>query len=276
MLEVQLLSGRADVTVQQIHTRSMSAFYNANKYKLARQLVLTLNSYVNLDLFSMLLEDFKYLCALIDKDSWPEGFRTYEWRCAQPFHVDVLRNMYLDKPSHIATKPIPCKRLNTEEVRDQRIITDPFYELPEGYKWPTVLDWVEANDLEEQYGQLAQDAMWIDSDLSIADTLKYTSMEDLMGSRQYQNSLVNVRTVLKCAACVRRYTDISPLNPIGFFRTNSDKAMMDMSLNLTSALDSYIPDDMPIKKFLYWYSCYVKDKNEAEEARRLAEAKKRG
>lgn len=270
------MSGRSDVTVGQIHTRSMSSLYNVNKYKLARQLVLTLNSYINIDLFDILFEDFKYLCALIDKDSWPEGFRTYEWRCTQPFYVDILRNMYLDKPTDISTKPIPCRRLNTEEVRDQRIVTEKFYDLPEGYRWPTVRSWVEANDLEEEFGQLAYDAMWIDSDLSVADTLKYVPFEDILGSKQHQTSLVNIRTVLKCGSCSRRYTDISPLNPLGFFKTNSDKAMMDMSLNLTAALDSYIPDDMPIKKFLYWYSCYVKDKNEAEEARRLAEAKKRG
>lgn len=276
MLEVQLLSGRTDVIVGQIHTRSMSALYNANKYKLASQLVLTLNTYVNVDLFDMLLEDFKYLCALIDKDSWPEGFRTYEWRCNTPFHVDILRNMHLEKPAHIATKPIPCKRLNTEEVRNQRIVTEPYYALPEGYKWPLVRDWVEASDLEEVYGELAYDAMWIDSDLRLVDTLQYVPMADLLGARAVKTSLVNIKTVLKCSSCSRRYTDESELKLLGFFKASSDKAMMDMSLNLTSALDAYIPDDIPVKKFLYWYSCYVKDKNEAEEARRLAEAKKRG
>lgn len=273
-IEVFLPSGREDVSIGQVLCSSMRSLYNAVTYKQPRVLVRELAKYVSVDLESMLLEDFRYLLAMFDRTSWTESHRMYEWRCTSVYHLDADGYPHLAKPLDRRTRPVDCNMLNTEEVPNARVITQPMRTLPEGFHHPRVSHYLDYCDLRDEYGDLAEYAMWIASDTPLAETLQHVSLEQLAQAKGVMYSICDVETKLKCNRCMREYTIHKPLDILSFLRVYNDKAMMDMALNLSTVLNIYMPDDAPLSKLLYWHSCYVKDKAEAEEAKRVREAQK--
>lgn len=269
MLEIYLPSGRKDARINQITANHMNSLYNAQKYKLPELLADTLQHFTNIKVREMLLEDFRYMLAMFDKDSWIVSHRMYEWRCESDFYVDATHNRYYQRPVGRKYHVVKCNRLNTEEVSKFRVVGNPWRKLPNGLRHPTVQRWIEAVELAETEGDVAFKAMWIDSDLSLDATLDNTSPEELMFAERHMFASCELETEFKCGNCFRTYKQRSQIDLLNFFRVHSSTSMMNMALDLTTSKGAYIPDDIPIAKLLYWHSCFIKDKQRAEEERLL-------
>lgn len=273
-LEIDLPSGRDGVRIAPLTLTVMSALYNASKYELPAVLIDALQPYINVPILDLLEEDFKQVLAWFDKASYPETLRNYNWRCTQPYWADAQNNIEYENPKSQDFKLFECNTLNSEQVRDFKVTTAQISELPEYMKWPTVRDMLECyTAIDEGHSpKIAEAAKWFNHEGSVSERIIHMTMTDVININHKRRSCVNIRTSFKCNCCGRKYSHFAPLNPLKFLRTYSPQSVMDMSWNLTSFLDAYIPDDAPLMKFLYWHGCYVKDKNEAEERKRLAAA----
>ncbi len=277
MLEIYLPSGRTDVRIKQITADVMSSLYNAQKYRLPDLFVDTLQRFTNVDLRSMYLEDFRYMVAMFDRNSWPQSHRMYEWRCTQPFFVDMKGNRHYERPQGRKFVEVPCELLNTEEVRSQRVIEHKWQPMPPGLRHPTVQRWIDAEILAETVCRdLVMHGMYIDSDLPLDQTLEYASPMELLNAANFVFVSCEVETTHTCNRCFRKYKYKNPIDILGYFRVYSDTSMMNMTLDLASAKGIYVPDDITINKLLYWHSAYVQDRNKAAEARALAKAANKG
>lgn len=277
MLEIYLPSGRSDVRIMQITADAMSSLYNAQKHKLPELFVDTLQRFTNVRVRDMYLEDFRYMLAMIDRNSWPQSHRLYEWRCTQTFFVDMRGERYYDRPRGRKFVEVECSLLNTEEVMRQKIVTHKWRDLPQGLRHPTVQRWIDAELLAETEDRTqVMNAMYIDSDIPLAQTLEYADPVELLEASNYVFVSCELETTHKCNRCFRTYTYKSPIDILGYFRVFSDTSMMNMTLDLASAKNIYVPDDITINKLLYWHSAYVHDKNKAEEQRALAKAAQKG
>lgn len=277
MLEIYLPSGRSDVRIMQVTADAMSSLFNAQKHKLPELFVDTLQRFTNVRIRDMYLEDFRYMLAMIDRNSWPQSHRLYEWRCTQTFFVDMRGERYYDRPRGRKFVEVECNLLNTEEVMRQKIVTHKWRDLPQGLRHPTVQRWIDAELLAETEDRTqVMNAMYIDSDITLAQTLEYASPVELLNASNYVYVSCELETTHKCNRCFRTYTYKSPIDILGYFRVFSDTSMMNMTLDLASAKNIYVPDDITINKLLYWHSAYVHDKNKAEEQRALAKAAQKG
>ncbi|QYW03780.1 hypothetical protein pEaSNUABM45_00137 [Erwinia phage pEa_SNUABM_45] len=275
MLEIYLPSGRTDVRIQQVTADAMSSLYNAQKYKLPDLFVDTLQRFTNVRVRDMYLEDFRYMLAMFDRNSWPQSHRLYEWRCVQSFFVDMRGERHYDRPRGRKFVEVPCDMLNTEEVSKQRIIEHKWYDVPAGVRHPTVQRWIEAELLAETHERTqVMNALYVDSDLSLEDTILYTDPAELLNAGSYEYISCELETTHKCNRCFRTYKHKSPINILGYLRVYSDTSMNNMTLDLASAKNIYVPDNININKLLYWHSAYVHDKNKAEEARALEKSKR--
>lgn len=269
MLEIALPSGRVDVRIEsQFTINYMASLYNAQKYVLPEMFVQTLQHFTNVDLMEMLLEDFRYFILMFEKSSWPESHRIYNWTCALPFYVTGDGQRHYDRPPRVRSREIDCNKLNTEEIARQQIKTYPWKKVPEGFKHPTVRRWVEHFELKEKYGNDAEAAMWIDSDVDLETTIIHSSLSDLRAARKVSFRICELETKFKCNHCFRQYTTLQPIEILGHLRVYSDQSIMNMSLDLAASNKIYFPDDGALMKLLYWYSCYIKDRNAADEERR--------
>ena len=277
MLEIYLPSGRTDVRIDQVTADAMSSLFNAQKYKLPELFVDTLQRFTNVKVRDMYLEDFRYMVAMFDRDSWPQSHRLYEWRCLQSFFVDMKGERHYDRPIGCKSVEVDCNMLNTEEVMRQRIVSHKWRDLPAGLRHPTVQRWIEAETLSEDTDRTQyMNAMYIDSDLPLEQTLEYASPLELMNASNYVFISCELETTHKCNKCFRSYVHKSPIDLLGYLRVFSDTSMMNMTLDLASAKSIYVPDNITINKLLYWHSAYVHDKNKAEEQRALAKAAQKG
>lgn len=277
MLEIYVPSGRSDVRIKRITADAMPSLYNAQKYKLPDLFVDTLARFTNVNVREMYLEDFRYMIAMFDKDSWPQSHRMYEWRCNEPFYVDMHGERHYERPTGRKYVKVPCGVLNTEEVMRHRVISHEWCKLPEGLRHPTVQRWIEAELLAETFDRtMAMNAMYIDSDLPLEQTLLYVNPMEIINAGHYAFTSCELETKHVCNRCFRTYTYTTPIDLLGYFRVYSDTSMMNMTLDLASAKSIYVPDDVSIKKLLYWHSSYVQDKNKAEEARAIARSAGRG
>lgn len=277
MLEIALPSGRTDVRIERQFTIDyMPSLYNAQKYVLPEMFVKTLQHFTNVDLMEMLLEDFRLFILMFEKNSWPDSHRIYNWRCTLPFYITGDGQRHYSRPPRRRSREIDCNKLNTEEIARQKIIQNRWQEMPEGFRHPTVRRWVEHFDLVEKYGNDAEAAIWIDSDVDLETTIKLSSLSTLRKARKLSFRICELETRFKCNHCLREYTSRQPIEILGHLRTYSDQSMMNMSLDLAASNKIYFPDDGTLMKLLYWYSCYIKDRNAADEERRKQIAAKRG
>ena len=235
-----------------LRTSVMEALYDGYRYKSVETVCDALQPYVDIDLYSMYEADFLYLLASIDKTSYPESFRVFEWRCQS------------DREGS------PCNTLNTETVRFHKVVINPLHDLPEGLALPKI------SSFDAAYGKtnpMYQAARWIDSDLPYDELMKVVKYNDLLFAAQHMYSSADQVIHLTCSRCMSKHVVKKPIDPISFLRTYSPASMMNMTLNLAASLKTYMPDDMPLQKLLYWHSCWEKDKNEAEQQRRTKEAR---
>lgn len=274
-LEVDLPSGRNGVRIAPLPLSAMRGIYNSSTYSLPEILISTLQPYVNVPIMDMYEEDFKYLLAWIDRVSYPESLRNYNWRCVKPYWANAKNELLYDDPNDPEYKLFDCNYLNSEQVRHFKVRKVDFVDLPEGLHWPTVREWVDTfAAVEAGHSEIvAECAKWLYSDTpSIHERIIRMTYEDMLKVRHGKEVCVYVEIKFMCNKCFRKYMHRAPLNPLKFLRTYSPAAIMDMAWNLTSFLDAYVPDDMPLMKFLYWHSCYVKDKNAAAERKALEKA----
>lgn len=277
MLEIYLPSGRSDVRIKQVTADAMSSLYNAQKYKLPDLFVDTMQRFTNVSIRDMYLEDFRYMIAMFDRNSWPQSHRLYEWRCTQNFFVDMTGERHYERPRGRKFVEVQCGLLNTEEVARQRIIEHKWRDMPTGLRHPLVRHWIEAETLAETENRTqVMNAMYVDSDLPLAQTMIYADPVDLLNASNYSFVSVELETTHKCNRCLRVYKHTNAIEILNYLRVFSDTSMMNMTLDLASAKNIYVPDDIPINKLLYWHSAYVHDKNKAEEARALARARNGG
>ena len=245
-----------EIEVRPLYTSCLEAIYNSAHYASADMLCEALQPYVDYSLLDMCEPDFIYLLAFIDKQSFPESTRDFDWRCITEIEKDGKTKV--------------CNTRNTETVRHHRIIFKPMPKLPTGLRYPIMRTFDRAAELESD---MAQACRWIDTDLDYDSTLSAISYSDLLLAAQNMHVTAEQEIGLKCSICLTPHMVRKPLNPLTFLRTFSPKSVMNMQLNLTVSLHSYIPDDIPVQKLLYWHSCWEKDKNEAEKEKRMREAK---
>lgn len=262
--------------IEKISSDYMTSLYNAQKYKLPELLVDTLTKFTNVNLREMYLEDFRYMLAMFDKDSWPASHRMYEWRCTRPFYVDMRHNRHYTRPLDRQYHEVQCNMLNTEEVSKFRVVTNKWRNLPQGMKHPTVQRWIDAYVISEEIGDIAFRAMYIDSDLGLMDTINNTDPDEIMNVSNYMFEICELETTFKCGRCTREYKQRTQIDLLGYLRTYSDTSMMNMMMDLTTNKGAYIPDNILIGKLLYWHSCFIKDMQRAKEEAALAAAKRTG
>lgn len=278
-LEVDLPSGRQGVYIAPLTLATMRGLYNGSTYSLPRILIDTLQPYVNVPIMDMYEEDFKFLLAWFDRSSYPESLRNYNWRCVKPYWANADGDLKYDDPIDPEFKQYECNYLNSEQVRHFKVGKSEFTDLPDGLHWPTVREWVDSLEaVEAGHSEVVADAAkWLYPEItSIHDRIIKMTYADMLFVRHSKEVCVYVEMQFMCNKCFRKYTHRAPLNPLKFLRVYSPSTIMDMAWNLTSFLDAYVPDDMPLMKFLYWHSCYVKDKNAAAERRALESAKRNG
>ncbi len=241
------------VNIGKLKIYTMETIHTAYDIESIELLCKALQEYVDIDLLEMDEPDFIYLLAVIDKTSFPESTRDFEWHC----NADINGRS--------------CDSRNTETVRHFRPIFLKPRQLPEGLRYPKMKTYDRAKELG---GDLAQAARWIDSDLDYDSTLKYTSYSDLLEAKQYMHPTGEQEIKLKCAHCITPYTVKRPIDPISYLRVFSPRSILNMKLNLAVAIHSMMPDTSYMSELLYFHSCWEKDKNEAEKKRRLEEAKR--
>ena len=178
----------------------------------------------------------------------------------------------LDRTYH----ELQCNMLNTEEVSKFRTVTNKWRAMPTGLRHPTVQRWADAYVLSETVGPVALQAMYIDSDLSIEDTIANTPPDELMNVSKHVFEICELETTFKCNRCFRTYTQRTAVDLLSYLRVYSDASMMNMSMDLTTNKGTYIPDNIPIEKLLYWHSCFIKDMQRAKEEAALQKSKRKG
>lgn len=237
-----------EVSVTKLKVSAMEDIYTAYKQKSVDLLCDALQPYVGTDLLSMAEPDFIYLLAVIDKSSYPESTRDFEWHC------------------HAVVDGKDCDSLNTETIRYHRPIFMQPKPLPEGIKYPIMSTYDKA---KEYSSELAEAARWLDSDLDYDRTLRSMSYRDLLAIKPYMQATGEQEIRLKCSHCLTEYTVRKPIDPLGYLRVFSPTSIMNMQLNLAAALHHMVPTTEELERLLYWHSCWEKDKNEAEKKRRL-------
>lgn len=237
-----------EADIQKLKVSAMEAIYTAYKQESAELLCDALQPYVSLDLMDMTEPDFVYLLALLDKFSYPESTRDFEWHC------------------HAIKNGKDCDTLNTETIRHHRPIFMKARPLPVGIKYPIMRTFDAAR---EYNNELAQAARWIDTDLSYEETLANLSYRDLLRIKPYMQITGEQELKLKCSSCLSEYKVKKPIDLLGFLRTYSPTSIMNMQLNLAVAVHHMVPATEELERLLYWHSCWEKDRNEAERKRRL-------
>lgn len=275
MIEVELPSGRSDVVISDVKTGDMAQLYNAQKYDLASMFVGSIQKIVNVDVRSMYLEDFRYLLAMIDRICWISSHRTYEWQCVRPYYVTYDNERHLDPPVGRRYDVVDCGATNTEEVPNMRMKMHKWRTLPYGMVHPTVERWLEAHDLIEDGSdkKLTHTAMWADSDLPLAQTVELLSIEDLAELEAHTYVACELTVNFTCNRCLRKYQHSHELNFLNFLRAYSDQSMMTMMHDIAVHRSVFCPDDMSIKKLLYWHGLLVKEMQKRAEDAALAKSK---
>ncbi len=268
-------SGRSGVRIGMITADVMGSLYNAQKYRLPDLFIDTLQNFTNVDIRTMYMEDFRMLVAWFDRNSWPQSHRTYEWRCKKKFYSAMNGERFYERPRGRKYIEVECNMLNTEDVMKHRVISHPWRDPRPGCRHPTVQRWAEYETLAETFDPtLAQAALYMDSDLSLEDTIKYSSPRDLMYAGIDPYISCEIETKHKCNKCFREYVYTNPIDILGYLRVFTETSMMNMTLDLASVNKLYVPDDITINKLLYWHSSYIQDKQKAEEALAIARAAK--
>jgi hypothetical protein len=243
-----------EVEIQKLKVSAMEDIYTAYKQKSVDLLIRALQPYVGIDLSSMPEPDFIYLLAILDKVSYPESTRDFEWHC------------------HAQINGKDCDSLNTETIRYHRPIFLKARPLPQGIRYPLMNTFDRAVEVG---GELAQAARWIDSDLNYDQTLRNITYRDLLAVKPYMQITGEQEIKLKCGHCLTPYTVRKQIDPLAYLRVYSPTSIMNMQLNLAVAVHHMVPATEELERLLYWHSCWEKDKNEAEKKRRLEAARAR-
>ena len=274
MLEIELLSGRSDVVLGQFQVDHMASLYNAQKYDIANQLVGTIQKIVNVDLHSMLFEDFKSLLAMIDKTSWTDGHRIFEWRCSRPYYATMNGQRHYERPTGRRFEQIDCKALNTEELPRTRVKMSKLRTLPDGMVYPTVGRWLEAHSLKDAYGSVPFDVMWIDSDLPLKQTIDLVPPDDLIEVRRNKHSCVEIELNLTCNSCLRKYRVLQDMDALHFLRVLSEESVMTMTHDIAVHRKVMCPPTFSIKELFYWHGMLIKDLQKQAEKIALEKGKR--
>ncbi len=275
MIEIALPSGRTDVILNHLNVAHLTPLYNAQHYSLAHTFIKTIQQVINVDLMQMYLEDFRYLLAMIDKISWTQGHRVFEWRCTNPYYVTYDNQRHYEVPRGRRFKQVDCNSLNTEEISNMRVVNNKWKKLPTGMVHPTVARWIQAQDACETIGDIAFDVMWIDSDLSIEETLDAVPYRDILEVRAHKYSICECVSNFKCNICLRKYENRQPLELLNFLRVYSETSIMNMTHDLAVHRKILVPDDMTVKKLFYWHGLLLKDLQHAAEERAKRNSKNR-
>lgn len=276
MLEIELPSGRSDVVLTHVLTGHMMQIYNAQKYELPEMFVGAIQKLINVDIKTLFLEDFRYLLAMIDKISWTESHRIYEWRCVRPYYVTYDNERHMERPVGRRYDVVDCNSLNTEEIPRIKLTMGKWRTLPYGMRHPTVGRWLEAQKLSETEGDICFDAMWADSDLPLSQTIDLLSPSDLMEIRMHKYVICELSVNFRCNTCLRRYTYDHALNLLNFLRVYSEQSMMNMTNDMAVHRKIFCPDDMPLNKLLYWHGLLVKELQKKAEDKQKRDAISRG
>lgn len=276
MIELELPSGRKDVILTHPTIALLTPLYNAQHYTLAHTFIRAIQQIVNVDLNKMLLEDFRYLLAMIDKICWTQGHRIFEWRCTSPYYVTYDNERHYTPPKNRRYDVRDCGTLNTEEIFNTRVVTNKWRELPEGLVYPTVERWLEAHDKLDDLGPVVFDVMWIDSDLSIEQTLNVAPYSDILHARQNKYEICECVSKFKCSTCLRMYDNRQPLDLLNFLRVYSETSVMNMTHDLAVHRKTLVPDTMTIKNLLYWHGMLIKDLQKAAEEAAKKKSQRRG
>lgn len=246
------------------------------------------------DIYELTEGDFQFACAWLRLHSYPKTPSQVSWQCNNQFLVKATTDELYGGPTDLTEDQMlrfdlkyeTCGRKNVEIVHNSstRIVSldDDFAGLPEGTDFPRVRTMHETDKILEQdpdMGDVVRMARWIKEGETVQDKIEVLHAQEdfdlwykIQEAQRIGNHGIYEIHPLRCRGCNNTLTHTAAFNLKTFFADNRDQDIMDIQYSLLSEFGMQPDDTMPSKKLLYLYSCLAKDKQEAEERRRLQEA----
>lgn len=236
--------------------------------------------------------DFQFLCAWLRMHSYPTAPSQVSWTCHNNYITTKGLEPYVGAvPSasameRLGLKHKHCGKKNVEIVHNNSVhilsLEETFEGLPKGTDFPRISTLPEAEALlaaDPSARDIIKMARWVEKFDTIKKKIKW------LESQKTLDLYMNIQKAMKvgehgiyekhplwCRECDNRLVHKAEFNPFTFFADNKDKDIMDIQYTLLSEFGMQPDDDLPCKKLLYLYSCLAKDRQVAEEKRRLNEA----
>lgn len=236
--------------------------------------------------------DFAFLCAWLRMHSYPNAPSQVSWTCHNRFLATRTKELYEGPPPTAVIMEEKglhyrnCEKKNVEIVHNSSVqilsLDDDFDGLPDGTDFPRISTLVEAEELvaaDPSAAEIVKMARWIKKFNTVAKKIKYLeSQKDMVlynaikTAQKIGEHGIYEKHPLWCRDCDNKLVHKAKFNPFSFFADNKDQDIMDIQYTLLAEFSMPPDDNMPSKKLLYLYSCLAKDRQEAEEKRRLNEA----
>lgn len=276
------------IKVRPFTVSDLSAIDTAVKHKSVETMVTLMQDHVDVDVTKLLDMDFRYVLHWLKQKSFPESSITITWRCVNyPIHIKDFPKRYDKRPEiqslntmelhRLGLEKTKCSRLNTEivyTVRNEVITIPPGFKLPKGYKFPTVQDLLDAEEMEEspELQMMIPYLMWIKADslYQAVEEFDWLDFSDAIittvdGLRALEfGTYINYE--LTCQSCGKAYPIRKNFDMFNILPGISQKTVMELQYNIFGNFPgAVISEDTPAMKLLFWHSNLVKDKQKQKE-----------
>lgn len=245
------------------------------------------------DILNLTDGDFMYLLAWQRSRSYPQTPLDTFWTC-NAIQLMLVNSKYAVGPTVSEEQRTlminqrkaeyrPCGWKNRELVYGSKTKVISLDEkdppvLMDGLTFPRVNTLAEYLTLvhEKKNTLLDEYARWIKHGTTLKDKVQFleqqTDLSLIEHIKEYKtrwfHGVLSVSR-LKCNNCGAKYLHTNELNIPEALADNTEQALLDMQHQLAAGYSIPPNDDMPSKKFLYFYSKLSKEKKEAEQRAKL-------
>jgi len=274
-----------DTLLSSLCISDVSALWFACIKKNYATLIPILDSLTDRDVSKMYMGDLIYLATWLRKISSTEVSKYVTWRCGghAPFKGKKMQNHKIDEyasmtPSQLSArgiKMLPCSRSSTSSIENHKLSIKPKVHLTAPLTYPKVFRYEEDEIEDYPFMELLY---WIDADthFEAKHILEEggTELFDRIHKAKAEPFGLHETFTARCQWCytplrVSKFQDI-----FNVLKIIDPSSCMNMQYNLGST-NLNVTESTPLLNLIFWHSQYQKDKNEAEEQRRLRAAMKR-
>lgn len=288
-------SGLTQIYIRPFVVRELSLLHmgaKASRNKLSH-IIRAVNMTISCDVSQLTDGDFEFILAWLRLRSFPESPLLVTWNCRKNNVVyKEDRRFYQGAIETLTEREMKLQNLEWEQcdTENKTIVHQSSTQLTafdddlETLSDPE-LDYSRINTLQDYHNfieeqphmlEIGRAARWIKHGTSFTDKLEYlmsspdlSLLERIEKARKTYKHGIFEHMKMRCRVCVADVEHSADPDYTTFFADNTEQNILDIQYTLLGALKMQPDDDMPSKTLLYHYSCYVKDKKEEEERRRV-------